>query len=415
MSYFRQFLLVLLGSLLLTSAAIAQVDRGTITGTVTDQSGAVVPGVAITITNVATGVSNNATTSAAGVYVVPLLPPGKYRLAAEKEGFKKFTQTDIQVTVGDITRADVGLSVGAKTETVTVTAAAPLLDRDSSDSGASVTSREVEDLPLVAEGDQRSPAFFMQLAPGVTGRGNNDGGEGTGRVYTTQVSGSMVSSTTLTLDGADVPSQAGFEGELNAFQLPPDAISEFKLEATNASAEYGRSAGGTASFEVKSGTNGVHGTAYEFLRNDDFDARNFFLPQVSTEKQNEYGVTAGGPIKKNKAFIFGWFDGYKLVTGVASGETDVPTAQMVQGNFTQLDNPPTYDAILYDPSTIAAGNPSTCGPIICNNIILSQSSISPISAKITPLFPTPNVNQGTPQGIYSNYISTVENPESIKM
>ena len=204
MSYLKQFLLVLLGSLLLTSVALAQVDRGTITGTVTDQSGAVIPDVAITVTNVATGISNNAVTSAAGIYVVPLLPPGTYRLTAEKQGFKKFTQTNILVTVGDTTRADVGMTVGSKTETVTVTGEAPLLEVDTSDTGASVTSREVEDLPLVTEGDQRSPAFFMQLAPGVTGRGNNTGVIGTGRVYNTQTSGAMVGSTTLMLDGADI-------------------------------------------------------------------------------------------------------------------------------------------------------------------------------------------------------------------
>ena len=129
MSYLRQLWVVLLGSLLLTSVAIAQVDRGTVTGTVTDQSGAVIPDVAITVTNVATGISNNAVTSAAGIYVVPLLPPGTYRLTAEKQGFKKFTQTNILVTVGDTTRADVGMTVGSKTETVTVTGEAPLLDR----------------------------------------------------------------------------------------------------------------------------------------------------------------------------------------------------------------------------------------------------------------------------------------------
>ncbi len=306
MSYFRQFLLVLLGSLLLTSVAIAQVDRGTVTGTVTDQSGAVIPDVAITVTNVATGISNNAVTSAAGIYVVPLLPPGTYRLTAEKQGFKKFTQTNILVTVGDTTRADVGMTVGSKTETVTVTGEAPLLEVDTSDTGSSVTSREVEDLPLVTEGDQRSPAFFMQLAPGVTGRGNNTGVIGTGRVYNTQTSGAMVGSTTLMLDGADISSDAPstYEGDLRSFQMPPDAISEFKLEATNGDAEYGRSGGGTASFEVKSGTNGVHGSAYEFLRNDDFDARNFFSPNVQPNKQNEFGVTAGGPHQEKQSLYF---------------------------------------------------------------------------------------------------------------
>jgi hypothetical protein len=425
MTHLKQLFVVLMGSLLLAGTAFAQVDRGTITGIVTDQSGAVVPGVAITITNISTGVTNNMVSNGAGVYVAPLLPAAVYKLVAEKEGFKTFTQTNILVRVGDTTRLDVALSLGSKTETVMVTAEAPLLERESSDTGTTVTSREVEDLPLVAEGDQRSPAFFMQLAPGVTGRGSNDGGPGNNRTMDTQVSGSMVSSTTLMLDGADIPSQWEFEGDLRGLQIPPDAIGEFKLEATNASAEYGRSGGGSVSFEVKSGTNGLHGTAYEFVRNDDMDARNFFAPQVNTNKQNEYGVTAGGPIRKNKLFVFGWFDGFKLVAGASSGTSTVPTAQMIQGDFTQLDKyPSVYDAVLYDPASVAAGSPSTCpkdpvtgapNGIICNNMILSQTSISPISAKINPYMPKPNINQGTPDAIFNNFYSTVENPISIKM
>src|SRR5207245_6508539 len=122
----------------------------------------------------------------------------------------------------------------------------------------------------------RSPATFIQLAPGTTGHGNSDGGPGANRTMTTSVSGSMVSSTTMLLDGADVTSVGAFEGDLRALQMPPDAVQEFKLESTNGSAEYGRSGGGTASFQVKSGTNQIHGSAYEFLRNDALNARNFF-------------------------------------------------------------------------------------------------------------------------------------------
>ncbi len=419
MSYLNKFLLVLLGSLLLTCAAFAQVDRGTITGIVTDQSGAVIPGVTITVTNVATGVTNPVVSNAAGVYSVQQLQAGLYRLVAEKDGFKKFSQTNIAVQVGGTIPLDVALTVGSKTETVTVTAEAPLLERDTSDTGASVTTREVEDLPLVTIGDQRSPAFFMQLAPGVTGRGNNNGGMGGSRTWDTQTSGSMVGSTTFMLDGADIQTNtpSSYEGNLSAFQMPPDAISEFKLEATNGSAEYGRSAGGTASFEVKSGGNQIHGSAYEFVRNDDMDARNFFNPNVSPNKQNEFGVTAGGPIKKNKAFIFGYYDGFRLVSSPSSALAVVPTAQMKEGDFTQFTaDPSAYDAVLYDPSAVAAGaaNP-TCGPIICGNKIIDQTAISAISQKINPYFPAANANQNSNTPEFWNYINTVENPLSINM
>ena len=419
MSHLKQLWVGLVGTLLLAGTALAQVDRGTITGIVTDSSGAVVPGVTVTVTNVGTDIATRVVTNATGTYSVPLLPAAVYRLTAEREGFKKYTQTNITVSVGSTISVDVALTVGAATESVTVTSEAPLLDRETSDTGTTVTSREVEDLPLVAEGDQRSPAFFMQLAPGVTGRGNNTGVIGTGRVYSTQTSGAMVGSTTLMLDGADVPSDAPstYEGDLRSFQMPPDAISEFKLEATNGSAEYGRSGGGTASFEVKSGTNQIHGTAYEFVRNDDWDARNFFSPSVQPNKQNEFGVTAGGPIKKNKAFIFGYYDGFRLVSSPSSALALVPTAQMKEGDFTQLDQYPTvYDAVLYDPAAVAAGSANpTCGTIICGNKIIDQTAISPIATKILPSFPAPNAHQGTPQAIFYNYINSVENPLSINM
>ena len=242
----------------------------------------------------------------------------------------------------------------------------------------------------------------MQLAPGVTGRGNNTGVIGTGRVYNTQTSGAMVGSTTLMLDGADIPSDAPstYEGDLRSFQMPPDAISEFKLEATNGSAEYGRSGGGTASFEVKSGTNQIHGTAYEFVRNDDLDARNFFSPSVQPNKQNEFGVTAGGPIKKNKAFIFGYYDGFRLVSSPSSALALVPTAQMKEGDFTQLDaNPTVYDAVLYDPAAVAAGSANpTCGTIICGNMIIDQTAISPIATENPPVLPRSQRPPGHPPG-----------------
>ena len=131
-------------------------------------------------------------------------------------------------------------------------------------------------MPLTSVGDQRTPASFMKLSPGVTGRGNSTGGPGTNQYMTTSVGGSIVSSTTLKLDGADFPTATGFEGNLNALQIPPDAIGEFKLEATNPPAEYGRSVGGTASFVMKSGTNQIHGSAYEYVRNTALNANPWF-------------------------------------------------------------------------------------------------------------------------------------------
>lgn len=262
MSQLKHMLWALAGLLLIAGSAWTQVSRGTITGIVTDPSGAVVPGVEITVTNVATGVTNHVTTNSSGSYAVPLLPTGTYNVTAEKTGFRKYVHSNVVVPVGETVRVDVAMTLGATTQTVQVTAA-PLLKRDSSDLGTTITSREVEELPLTSFGDQRTPATFMQLAPGVTGRGpSNSNFAGMSRTMSTSVSGSAVSSTTLMLDGSDIPTLQEFEGELRALQIPPDAIQEFKLEAIMAPAEYGRTGGGTASFVVKSGTNQIHGSAF---------------------------------------------------------------------------------------------------------------------------------------------------------
>src|ERR1035438_7584792 len=225
----KQLIAVLMVSLLLTGVVWAQVSRGSITGIVTDPTGAVVPGVAVTITNVETGVTNKVKTNESGMYTVPLLEGANYRLSAEKTGFKRYEQTGILVQSGGTARIDFSLSIGQPTQTVLVTGEPSLLERETSDTQTTITSREIEDLPLTSYGEQRNPAAFMQLAPGVTGRGTAtpisvDFASYT-RTMTTEVSGSMVGSTSFMLDGADVTS-GSFEGDLRSLQIPPDAVGE---------------------------------------------------------------------------------------------------------------------------------------------------------------------------------------------
>ena len=423
MSNLRRLWMLVIVCLLGAGAAFAQVNRGSITGIVTDQSGAVVPDVAITITNAGTGVANNVTSNSSGVYNVPLLDPAIYKLAAEKEGFKKYTQTSIVVNVGQTIRVDFSLSLGSKTETVEVVASALQIERETSDLGTTVTSREVRDLPLTSFGDQRSATSFMQLAPGVTGEGGSTGGMGANRTYTTQVSGSMVSSTTLMLDGADVTSEGGFEGVQDSFKVPPDAIAEFKMETTNGSAEYGRSAGGTASFQIKSGSNAIHGNAYEYLRNTSLDARNFFSPSTPVYKHNEFGANAGGAIIKNKAFVFGYYNGFRLVQAASSNRATIPTQQADQGNFTNYGyctdneingcaaNPGAWVMTqLYDPTT-----GTTCGPEICGNIV-DPTKFDPVSKKVLGVIASKNVYPNVssdPKTINFNFTSPVANTRRV--
>ncbi len=453
MTQFRKWVIAIVAALALPCAAMAQINRGSITGIVTDPSGAVVPDVAIAITNEGTGVTTHLTTNESGIYTLPFVEPGSYKLVAVKEGFKQYLRSRIVVAVGSTVRADVQMAIGSKTETLVVTGQAPELERESSDTGTTITSRDVEDLPLTSFGDQRTPATFMQLAPGVTGEGNSDGGPGAGRLYTTSVSGGAVSSTTMSLDGADIPTADGFEGDLRALQIPPDAISEFKLESTNESAEYGRSEGGSANYEMKSGTNQIHGTAYEFVRNNALNAQPWFTNYnpagcesngttpiaagytgatkscQSEYKQNEFGVTAGGPIKKDKIFAFGYYDGYRLIQAGSSALQTVPTAQMLTGNFQDYGqgnpNGPSAGAWtqipIYDPSlpangrALPNGTPTTpptpvCGPEVCNNII-NPLYFDRVSKLVNPFFPAATITN--PYTVANNYGSTTPNPFSV--
>jgi Carboxypeptidase regulatory-like domain/TonB dependent receptor-like, beta-barrel len=410
MPSFKPLYFALAASMLVAGSAGAQVSRGTITGIVTDPSGAAIPGVAITVIDTATGVTNKVITNRSGNYVVPFLPNGRYSVSAQKTGFKRYVRSNIVLPVGETVRVDIGMALGAVTQSVQVTGVPPLLQSDTSDLGTEVNNQLVTQLPLTSFGDERTPATFIQLLPGTTGRGpsqNNFAGQS--RTMSTSVSGSPVSATSLMLDGADIPTEAGFEGDLRALQIPPDAIQEFKLEEITAPAEYGRTAGGVANFVMKSGTNQIHGTAYEFLRNQGLDARNFFQPAVTPYKQNEFGVTGGGPIKKNKAFIFGYYDGFRLSEGVSTGLATVPTTAMKSGDFTDYGTTNAQGQFvqtpLYDPTTH-----TTCGPEVCNNHVL-QSAISPVSNKVLPLFPAPTVT--SPFAVVNNFTASVVNPETI--
>src|SRR5437016_3852826 len=219
-------------------AVWAQAGRGTITGTVTDPSGAVIAAASVTATNTATQTSTKTTTTSSGHYTIPALRVGTYEVTVEQAGFKKYVESGIVVEVGQTVRVDAAMQLGETTQSVEVTADAIQVQRDTSDRGTVVTGQEVLELPIVGVGEQRNPGFFMTLAPGVTGRGVSYGGSP--RMLNTTVNGSQSASNEFQLDGSIVGTPTEWAGDFRNLPFPQDAIGEFKVITLNPPAEYGR-------------------------------------------------------------------------------------------------------------------------------------------------------------------------------
>jgi outer membrane receptor protein involved in Fe transport len=333
----------------LISAALvglAQVDTGSLVGTVKDPSGAVLPGVTVTATNADTGVATPAKTEVDGSYVITPLKIGRYSVSVEGAGFKREIRKDIVLDVQQTIRLDFSLTVGAVTETTEVSGATPLLETESASLGDVVTSQQVEELPL----NGRRYADLAGLTSGVSKvtEGPVNGGStptngNAGGSFA--VNGTRGDQNNFLLDGID--NNSNDNGDL-AILSSVDAIAEFKIQTSNYSPEFGRSGGAVINATTKSGTNQFHGSAWEFLRNDALDAAQygFGSPQPKAPyKQNQFGVTFGGPIVREKVFFFGDYEG----TRIHSADTDfatVPTPSEATGNF----------------SDILGGQSMSCGP-----------------------------------------------------
>jgi len=313
----------------------AQVDTGSILGTVTDASGAAISGAKVTLTNQGTGAALSTTTGADGVYKFTPLKIGSYKLTASYQGFETVTQTNITVDVGADVVINFNLKPGSVTQSVEVVSAVPVLQTQNASVGQVVDSRNVNDLPL----NGRNFTFLAQLAAGVnTPQADTRGNAATGAF---SANGSRPAQNNYLLDGVDNNSDTvDFLNGTNFVVLPPvDAIEEFKVETSGFSAQYGRSGAAVLNATIKSGTNELHGAAWEFFRNDHLDAANFFENARGVKKgalhQNQFGLAAGGPIIKNKIFIFGDYEGFRRVQGtVFNGQ--VPTALERSSGYTNL-------------------------------------------------------------------------------
>src|SRR3989475_2751654 len=313
----------------------AQVTGATLSGTITDSSGGVVPDSRVVITNVATGVTTNVTTNSDGFFTAANLLPGEYNVTISAKGYTTQERTGISLTVGAQQVFDLTLRVGsASTEVMVVTAEAPAVQLNSSDISAVVNATTVRELPL----NGRSWTDLATLQPGVNriqtqpdfAQGTDRGNRGFGQQLT--ISGARPQQNNYRLDGVSLNDYAnGAPGSVLGGSLGVDAIQEFSVLTSNYSAEYGKTSGGVVNAITRSGTNQLHGSVYEFLRNSNLDTRNFFdVGGVPPFKRNQFGGAVGGPILKNRTFFFADYEGIRQSLGITTVAT-VPSANARQG------------------------------------------------------------------------------------
>jgi hypothetical protein len=366
--------LFLLVANLAAAPARAQFTTAQLSGIVTDNVGAAVAGATVTIQDVQTGYKQTVTTRAAGEYLFPSLPIGNYQLTVDMSGFSTYVQQGIVLTVGQAASRNIALKVGAVSDQVTVTANASLVTTDSPTVGQLINQQNISSLPL----NGREVQQLVFLIPGsinVTGQncgGNCEGGTFSAEQYA-KVNGGGSNGISYLLDGVDYN-----DSYINA-NLPfpnPDAVQEFNVNTNNMSAAYGNATGGIVNVVTKSGTDRIHGSAFEFIRNYALDARNYFATSADPLKQNQFGGSIGGPILKNRLFYFGSYQGTRTRTSSQGQIEFVPTAAERQGDFSDIL--PTTQ--LVDPAT---------GIPFPNNQ-LPAGSLNPVAQYLLQHVPLPN-------------------------
>jgi Carboxypeptidase regulatory-like domain len=318
--------------LLAAPFAGAQSTGGRIRGTVSDPSGSAVVGATVTLVNEATNVTREGQTASNGEYLFPEVPVGSYEIDVTQQGFKKYVRKGISLDLNEAISVDVVLQLGTSSETVEVTGAPPVVDTTSTQLGAVMNDRAVSELPL----NLRNTYALLQLQPGVSSQfGSSDtvffGADNPGVV---SVNGGRGRANNYTVNGGD---GNDLFVNLPAIQPSPDAIEEFRVLTNTFDAEYGRNSGSVVNVVTKSGTNELHGSFYEYFRNTVLDANTFFnnaggVP-VPDLKQNQFGGTLGGPIRKDHTFLFGSYEGRRIRQGISSGSVFLPTAAETAGDF----------------------------------------------------------------------------------
>jgi hypothetical protein len=356
---------------LATGVATAQDPTGHIEGRIADSTGSPLAGARVAATRLDSGFTRATTTGADGFYRLLLLPVGPYRVTASMDQFVTLVQEPMHVNVSETLRVNAQLELSALSETVTVSADAQLVDTSTNALGRVVTGRELIDLPLNGRNFSQLGLLQTGVAPLTSGVATAGGSLRQGQAYA--VNGMRPEQNMYLVDG--VQNLNRMDGGY-ALEVPVDAIAEFRILTQSAPPEYGGTGGATTSVVTRSGGNNVHGSAYEFLRNDAFDARNYFSRAVEPLDQHQFGGTIGGPLRTNRAFYFGYYEGFRNEQGITTTAT-VPTPQERRGDFSGMGAPLI---------NFAAGGM----PIPGNQ--LPPQAINPVALNVVNLYPVGNVS-----------------------
>ncbi len=397
------------------SAMLAQRDLSTLAGTITDSTGGVVANAKVTITEISTGQVYEITTNSLGEFVRPALKPSVYTVSVSATGFKTAEQKNVLLASGERTGLNITLAIGDMTQTVEVAATSPLLQTESTQVGAALNTKTVTDVPL---GGTRNLAYLARLTPGVVpaepgARDSANGGFSANGVRSNGQNNFLLNGVDNNINTIDFLNQTSY-----AIGPAIDAVSEVSVQTNGYNAEYGRAAGGVINVTLKSGSNALHGSLFEYLQNRDLDSNTWTNNRAGAQRgpfrQNQFGATAGGPIKKNRLFIFGDYQGTRIADSGGSvsnlgysGYTTVPTAAMKTGNFASLLGPSytgtdvngapisVQKGAVYDPlstvyQTNAAGFQIPVSRTQFPGNIIPTNRMDPAWAKIIQLYPNPN-------------------------
>lgn len=441
--------LALLAVLLISSApAFAQLDTGSISGVVTDQSGRIVQGAAITATASATGTTYSTVSSSTGYFVMPSVRTGNYDVKVTSPGFKTAVYNSVIVSVGASTSRDVTLAVGAADENVTVTAGSISLEKDTSEIDATITPEQEAELPLQVTGSLRSITSLEFLVPGTVGPGTSGGGS---NFQMTKINGGQEEGTDYLVDGITTNRQENGSGSVDILTPSPDAINEFHISLSGLPAELGRTTGGIANYNTKGGTNDYHGTVFDIYKNAAFDGNNWFnngyLSQTTDpaaraqlqrppDTKNNYGLTLGGPVRiphfyngRDKTFFFFDWEQLRYSTGAAPTSTIPTPAELgsdgqyfdfsstlggpIPVNPSDPNSPPAYacDGVtplyfgeIFDPQYESNGCrtvPFKDSDGVLNKIPIGRES--QVAKAVLQYLPKPNLTSGTANYVYATH------------